>query len=305
MGAIQLEFSFCAICHTRGNATELYPANFSPDAFNARIFSARRLPDRIHYRIVQCNSCKLIRSDPVAKTEIITGLYKESKFEYTDEIGNLKQCYGSYLSKLAKYSGNKDAILEIGCGNGFFLEEALRQGYSTAKGVEPSTEAKANSDSNIRRHIISDVMRPNLFQLNQFDAVCMFQVLDHMSAPGQVLDECIRIMKPGGLLLCINHNVSSFSSRLLSKYSPIIDIEHTYLYSPATMRRLFADHMFQIKEIGSVLNRYSLLYLTRLIPLPTLIKCFILKILAASGAGRLPLSIPLGNLYLIAQKPMT
>ena len=56
----------CPICGTAGNAAELYPANFAPRDLNPAIFSARRLPDRLRYRLVRCNDCRLVRSDPVA-----------------------------------------------------------------------------------------------------------------------------------------------------------------------------------------------------------------------------------------------
>ncbi len=54
----------CAICETPGNTIELYPANFENDAFNADVFSARRLPDMVHYRIVQCTKCGLVVLTP-------------------------------------------------------------------------------------------------------------------------------------------------------------------------------------------------------------------------------------------------
>jgi hypothetical protein len=75
---------------------------------------------------------------------------------------------------------------------------------------------------------------------------------------------CFDILKLGGFILCLNHNVEALSARLMKERSPIIDIEHTYLYSPGTIRRLFTRFGFQVKETGGVENRYSLSYLTRL-----------------------------------------
>ena len=76
-------------------------------------------------------------------------------------------------------------MLEIGCGNGFFLKEALAQGYTSVKGVEPSVKAVSMADRGIAKHIICDIMRPGLFEKEQFDAVCMFQVLDHTGEQGE------------------------------------------------------------------------------------------------------------------------
>src|SRR6266566_8765006 len=113
----------CAICNTDDNADELYPSNFDLESLNAATFSARRLPDRIHYRIVKCRACGLVRSDPVVDFEIIRGLYSQSTFDYDEETENIRRTYGRYLAKLTAYAELTQSLLEVGCGNGFFLEE--------------------------------------------------------------------------------------------------------------------------------------------------------------------------------------
>jgi SAM-dependent methyltransferase len=301
---VELHPTRCAICQTENNATELYAANFDYSAFNTDIFSARRLPDVIHYRLVKCNTCGLVRSDPVVEASVLARLYTRSSFTYSEEVQDLKYTYGRYLPGLAAHNVKKDALLEIGSGNGFFLGEALKQGYASVIGVEPSQDAVAKAPPDIRPHLICDVMRPGLFEANQFDVICLFQVFDHIAEPGNLLDECRHILRPGGLILFLNHNVEALSARLMKEKSPIIDIEHTYLYSFSTLSRLASVHGFQIKEKGPVYNRYKLAYLARLVPLPHRLKSVVLQMLQRGRVGQLRLSVPLGNLYLIAQKPV-
>lgn len=293
----------CAICGTEGNSVELYPANFITEALNPTFFSARRLPDRIHYRMVRCSSCGLVRSDPVADSRILAQLYAQSTFDYGDEVDNLKLTYGYYLSKLNKYGVQKGTLLEIGCGNGFFLEEVLKQGYVTVWGVEPCADAVVRADSKVRSQIICDMMRPGLFGIEQFDVICMFQVLDHIGDPAGLLAECYRVLKPGGLVLCLNHNIEAISAKLFRDRSPIVDIEHTYLYSPDTVLRLFYRGRFKVLHISPVLNIYSPYYVARLVPLPSMIKGILLKILKKQFFRQIKLAAPLGNLYLVARKP--
>jgi len=298
---LDLHNTRCAICNTEGNSTEIYPANF--DAFNMNVFSARRLPDQIHYRIVKCNRCGLFRSDPIAEPGALAELYKQSSFDYGDEIPNIKHTYGTYLSKLIDYGVSKNTLLEIGCGNGFFLEEAISQGYQDVRGIEPSSDAITKATPAIRSKIICDMMKPGLFEANLFDVICLFQVLDHLPSPNDLLRECFRILKPGGLFLCLNHNVEALSARFLKERSPIIDIEHTFLYSPTTMTQIFKAAGFLVMETDLVYNTYSIHYLSRLLPLPASLKNRVLNVLKNSFLGHIRLSVPLGNLYLIAQKP--
>jgi SAM-dependent methyltransferase len=302
LDSIDLHPTRCAICQTEGNATQIYPANFDQSIFNATIFSARRLPDGIHYRMVRCNTCGLVRSDPVADAEILARLYARSIVTYDDEIPDLKYTYGRYLERVSRYQADKGVLLEVGCGNGFFLAQALAQGYSEVWGVEPSVEAVQTADPLIRSRIVCNVMRPQLFDPNRFDVICLFQVFDHISDPGEVLEECYRVLKPGGLLLCLNHNVEAVSARLLRDRSPIVDVEHTYLYSPTTIVRLAKAHQFLVREVGAVYNRYALRYLARLLPLPKRLKHSLILFLKDNRIGRIRVSVPLGNLYLIGQK---
>ena len=104
-------------------------------------------------------------------------------------------------------------------------------------------------------------------------------------------------------MLCLNHNVESISVRVLRDRSPIVDIEHTYLFSPGTMQRLFTDQGFIMNNTVRVFNRYSLLYLTRLLPLPKSLKSEVLAALKRTRMGSIGMWVPLGNLCTIARKP--
>lgn len=300
---VLLRQTSCAICGRNDHAKEIYPSNFEPAALNRYVFSARRLPDGIRYRIVKCRDCGLVRSDPVAEEGLTAQLYTESSFDYDAELKNIIATYGRYLRHLEKFGVKKGSLLEIGCGNGFLLEEALAQGYACVHGVEPSQDAVSRANDRVRAKIVNGLMRPGIFQENYFDVICMFQVLDHISDPGGLLKECYRILKPKGLVLCLNHNVEAFSARLLKSRSPIIDIEHTYLFSPRTQRRIFQKYNFTVRQISAAYNRYSLLYFFRLLPLPAPAKNKLLGLLQRSGLAGVNLVLPLGNMFIVAEKP--
>jgi hypothetical protein len=68
------------------------------------------------------------------------------------------------------------------------------------------------------------------------------------------------------------------------------------------MALIFEANGFEVIEQGRVWNTYSLTYLFHLIPLTRVLKEIGLRT-EASPFGSLPLTLPLGNLYLIAKKP--
>ena len=281
----------------------MHPARLDAGAFTPAVFSARRPPDRNHYRIVRCVACGLLRSDPVARDDVLSGLYTQSEFRYGDETANLGATYGRYLGRLERFAGRRDALLEIGCGNGFFLAEARRRGYAEARGVEPSRDAVAKAPPALREAIVVDVMRPGLFDQDSFDAVCLFQVLDHLADPAGVLRECFRLLRPGGLVLCLNHDVGALSARILGSRSPIVDVEHTYLFDRRTISILLRAQGYDVLETGPVRNAYSLRYLVHLLPLPRLARTALAAVTERTQLGGLRLAVRLGNLYAIARRP--
>jgi SAM-dependent methyltransferase len=302
MGVVDMVATRCAICRTAGNARELYPASFESDDLNPAVFSARRSPDRVHYRIVRCDGCGLVRSDPVANPDALAQLYRESTFDYGTEVDNLRATYGRYLARLAGYCPPQASLLEVGCGNGFALQEALLRGFATICGVEPSTAAVGSAAPEVAPSLICDVMRPGLLPPEHVDAACLFQVFDHLPDPGALLDQCWAALKPGGHLLILNHNVEALSARVLRQRSPIIDIEHTYLYSPSTLMRICRDHRFEVREFGRVWNRSRVEYLLRLAPVANPVRRAAIATSTAMGLAKVNFPVPMGNLYVIARK---
>jgi len=68
-------------------------------------------------------------------------------------------------------------------------------------------------------------------------------------------------------LLCLNHDVRALSARALGEHSPIFDVEHTYLWSEETLGLLMRKHGLAPVAGGSVVNHYSLGYVSQLLPL--------------------------------------
>jgi SAM-dependent methyltransferase len=259
-------------------------------------------PDMVHYRIVRCNKCGLVRSDPIIDQETLKNLYLQSSLNYSKDIPNLRLTYGSYLHKLEKYRPQKESCLEIGCGNGFFLEEALAQGYKKIVGVEPSKSAIEQANDLVKDSICNDIMRPGL-PLDKVSVICMFQLFDHIPNPKEFLAICADALISGGLVLCFNHNVTALSAQILGEKSPIIDIEHTFLYSPLTIQKLFQENGYKVLEVGAAWNFIGLLSLLQLFPFPRNLKTKLIAFFQDKPViTKIRLFLPLGNLYLIAQK---
>jgi SAM-dependent methyltransferase len=294
----------CAICGDATEETELYGETLGRHAATFDRFSARRIPDRVHYRIVECRECSLLRSDPIFQDGELAQLYAGSTVTYSDEAEFVGVTYAEYLRQCLPLVPEKGRLLEIGCGHGFFLERALDLGFREVYGVEPSRHAVEIASPRVRGNIRNDLFQDGLFPPGSFDIVCAFQVFDHMTRPNDVLDACRRVLAPGGIALFINHDAGAWTNRLLGERSPIIDVEHIYLYNRDTMRRIFSKHGFDVLNVFPVKNRYPLYYWCQMSPLPAGLKGRIMQYLLRSPLGHRTLSWKAGNLGLIARAPL-
>ena len=103
-------------------------------------------------------------------------LYVDALFTYADEVPSVRETYGRYLAFSRRLSPETGALLEIGCGSGFALEEALASGWRDVCGVEPTRTAVEAAAPVVRDRIVRDVMRPGLF--DRLELRCHLHVPD-------------------------------------------------------------------------------------------------------------------------------
>lgn len=293
----------CALCGRDQKIIVLYNSTLKIKKVNYQTFSARRIPDRTHYRLVKCLNCGLIFSNPIFNQKKINSLYFESDFNYDCESKYLRKTYFNYFKKYLLRNGSKNnKILEIGCGNGFFLEELRKNGLRKAYGVEPGKSSVDKAESDIRENIKISVLRRGLFPKETFDIICCFHTLDHVVDPNKFLEEVYRLLKKRGKIFFIVHNTNGLSVKLLKEKSPIFDIEHIYLFNSKNLKKIFSVNKFSDLKVVSIKNKYPLNYWLKLLPMPYLLKVNILKLLNLTKIGLLPISLNAGNIGIVGNK---
>lgn len=293
----------CALCGKKQKIEELYKENIDLNKINTSTFSARRTPDRIHYRFVKCLNCGLIFSNPIFPLEKISNLYKKSTFDYETESSYLKKTYGYYLQKALKNLKRRDLrLLDIGCGNGFFLEEARNMGIGFVHGIEPGRESVNKAPAWLKKKIKVQLFEKEAFKNDIFDIVCCFHTLDHIVDPNEFLKNVHAVLKKRGGALFIVHDTNGLSVRLFGEKSPIFDIEHIYLFNKTNLTNLFLKNEFSDIEIFEIKNTYPLKYWVRMIPLPKKIKELIFILLKKINLADISVSLSAGNIGIFAQK---
>jgi SAM-dependent methyltransferase len=194
------------------------------------------------------------------------------------------------------------SILEIGGGNGFVLDLAMKQGSGAVLGVEPSLHAVECAKDTVRPFMVTAMFTRGVVPSENFDCAAMFHVLDHLPAPLDTLEAIYEALKPGGIVVIAVHNVNSWSVKLFKSKSPIFDVEHTYLYSSDSVTRLMQKAGFTNVSTHKYANIYSIRYLIQLLPIPIKVKKQILDGSVGRILGRISIPVILGNMAVIGTK---
>lgn len=164
--------------------------------------------------------------------------------------------YDRYLALIARAdvraNGGGKRLLEIGCGSGIFLETAARQGW-TVSGVDISPQAVPLAQRFCPgATVICAPVEKAGFAKGSFDLVALWDVIEHVENPEDLLREAHRLLRPGGLLVMETPDEGCLARKLVRAAHRATGGRVSYL------RRLYyLDHRwyFSRKAMAIVLRR--------------------------------------------------
>jgi len=165
--------------------------------------------------LLRCSACGQLIS------QCTEAHYWQSMQEFDDSQGTLPKAGSEggrlrrskkFLDQIAKLLGQPAGeirLLDVGCSSGAFLHAAVKLGFR-AEGVEPAPKAAATARAaglKVHRGLLQEAGYAD----GQFDAITLFEVIEHLQHPQELLQECRRILRPGGILLVGTGNAGSWS----------------------------------------------------------------------------------------------
>lgn len=291
------------MCGKNQQVRTLYPATFNEKAISSHVYSARRLPDKIHYKILKCERCGLIFSSPVFSPKKLAKLYRKSFCNYKDKIPYLIKTYIRIIKEAGGDLPKNPKVLEVGCGNGFFLKALLDLNFTNdAFGVEPSSKMALDADPNLQKNIKIDFFKSNLFPKNSFDLILCFHTLDHMFDPKEFVEAAFSMLRKNGKVVVVVHDTEGLSVKIFGEKSAIFDIEHIYLFNKKTLREIFASSGFKVIKVFNFANSYPLSYWVQMSGFSNAVKKFAKFIFNVMKIYEREASVSAGNIALIAKK---
>lgn len=134
-----------------------------------------------------------------------------------------------------------DRILDVGCGSGDQVALWLNCGRH-AMGVDKSPLAAAKGEER-GLQISAGELQEAGFSEDYVDIVYANHVLEHTVDPHVMINEIVRVLKPGGILIVGVPNISSLSFQLFKSKWYHLDVpRHIVHFSPRTLTALLAAH---------------------------------------------------------------
>lgn len=153
-------------------------------------------------------------------------------------------------------------LLEVGCGAGGFLRMAAA--HFEVEGVDISHHAvEALRPEFGERVSVLDIAQKPLPRA-RWDAIIVFNILEHVRQPHRVVEKLYSALAPGGLLLgSVPNNYPPVGS-VNTLVGNFFDRTHVSTFNPSTWRRIFTHAGFTALEFfGEVtLGRNRCRYLT-------------------------------------------
>lgn len=177
------------------------------------------LPD--NKKVMICKNCKNAFTHPKPALPDYSSEDFQAKGKETDILTNLKdlpheieKSYTLQLEMINKHLPKGSPILEIGGGEGIFLNMLKNNGYDVEL-VEPSLTASTRARKR-GLHVHADYIQ-NLHFDKKFALICMSHVLEHIDEPVAAIDYIKTFLAPDGFILLAQTNFRGFMPFLLKE----------------------------------------------------------------------------------------
>ncbi len=224
-------------------------------------------------RIVQCRRCGLAYVSPrLAHDPRVQ--YEVDEYHEKSHLATGRPGYTSYASDrpvLYPYFGRRaeeiarikpaGRILEVGAARGYFLEQARRHGLRP-EGIEPSKACQRIIRDDLGLPVVAGSLEEAAVEPATYDAVALFQTIEHFDDPRGGLQKMAKWLKPGGLIMITTPNRGAWFARLAGKrwfeYKPR---EHLYYFDARTIARMLEAVGFERITVQRDPNRYPVGFL--------------------------------------------
>lgn len=196
--------------------------------------------------LCECKECGFVFAQAIPSAKELEDHYKQyGRNDYLSPV-TIKR-YNELLDKMETFR-KTGKLLDVGCGIGYFLEEAKKRGWEVYGTEYTDDAAKICEEKGIHMH--KGMLNPENYELESFDVITSFEVIEHINNPVDELNNFNKLLRKEGLVYCTTPNFNSLLRyRLKADFNVITYPEHLSYYAPRTLRNVFEQCGFRPLEL--------------------------------------------------------
>lgn len=202
----------------------------------------------LRFLVVQCKRCGLAFTNPRPDVDSIASFYPADYHGHQRRAGETHRRLPGCVARALQPFGEA-RLLDFGCGAGAFLQRMHAQGW-TVVGLDsaPPAVTRVRTQLGLPAHLGT---LPNTLWTDEcFEAITMWQSLEHVHQPLEVLHAAYRLLTPGGRLIVAVPNFDGLASHWFGPHWFGLDLpRHLGHFTPTSLRRMLTRAGFDRVEI--------------------------------------------------------
>lgn len=202
------------------------------------------------WSIYSCNRCSYVFVYPFLSQEQLRKIYHVFKKNIFEKSLTILSDAKHSLKFISKYTKNRKTLLDIGCGSGIFLSEAIRNRLHVS-GIDISSTMVKFLRSKFKYPVYQgDIISTKID--HKYDIVTLNQVIEHFSRPRRLIKRCNALLSNDGLIYIATPNIGSIVSKIRKeKFDYVIPPEHLSYFNKITLDNLLTSEGFKILKFGT------------------------------------------------------
>lgn len=254
-------------------------------------------------QLVQCRVCGLQYLNPRLRSDVVIEGYSTGTDEvFVSQAAGRERTFAKGLKLIERLRPGRGRLLDVGTAGGSFMAVARDAGWEV-EGCEPNRWMSEWANEHYGLKVVPGTIFDMKLPDSSFDVVTLWDVLEHTPDPKSVLQECNRVLKPGGLVVVNYPDISSSIAKIMGRRWVFLLSVHLYYFVPKTLTDMLSRVGFDVVdrrkhwqslELGYVLFRME----AYIKPIAKTIG----KVVNALGLGHVQFPYWMGQVLVFAQK---
>lgn len=220
--------------------------------------------DGYHHQI--CEECNFIYVNPCLKQDVINNhVYGDTEYPFFEAVNSESQRafdkirFESVIDFIKESFPEKTSIYDIGCGSGYFLKLCEENGFQDVAGIDALKKAQEYGYDvlNLKQITYGDYkLAAELGK--KYDVIAMWEILDHVVDPKELMRIADSILKPGGLIVISVRNGFSLAARVLrERCNMFLGYAHTNFWNTSTFNLIGEEFNLKMIQLRTYISELS------------------------------------------------